>query len=175
MLVFGLTACAGDQAAEAASLYLCDVSPRGVCVVTFGSASPDRMLIHLRRPDPLSGLFAVRGIHRGVTFEYACAARDERSLDVYCEGPRTPLGEYLDLEVYSPVDDTLLAQGRLLVSAVMVWTPAPLPTTAASRDDRPVLPTSSFYETPTPLDTGLELPTPSLFETPTPLTGYPNP
>lgn len=63
MLVFSLTACAGDQAEEAASLYPCDVSPRGVCVVTFGSAAPDRMLIHLRRPDAQSELFALRGVN----------------------------------------------------------------------------------------------------------------
>lgn len=145
-----VSGCASQPANDAAALYLCDISPRGVCVVNFGSAAPDRMLIHLRRPDPMSGLFAVRGVHRGVTFEYACAVPDKKSFEVYCEGPRTPLGEYLDLEVYSPADGAVLAQGRLLVSAVMVWTPAPLPTTAASRDDRPVLPTSAFYETPTP-------------------------
>jgi hypothetical protein len=82
-----------------------------------------------------------------------------------CTGIRTPLGETIDLEIYTTDGDILTARGTFLVSAIARSTPISLPTDTPLEED---MPTSS----PAPEEFFL----PGQDEpTPTPDFGYPNP
>lgn len=167
-------------------ITLCDQDPRELCIVTFGANGPDRMVINFQSPAEDYPLFHVKGSNRGVIYEYPCTVAEEVPTSVYCAGPRTPLGEYIEIEVYSVAENSLLARGKIFVSAVMVWTPSGIMDTPSPDDSLTAtaatgttIPTETFtiptqvFVTPT-LETAY--PNPSLIiQTPLPGTAYPNP
>jgi hypothetical protein len=61
----------------------------------------------------------------------------------HCTGARTPLGETIDIEVYTTDKDKLIARGTFLVSAIALSTPISLPTIAPSGEETPT-PFSTF-------------------------------
>ena len=167
-------------------ISLCDQDPRGLCVITFGSTLPDLMVINFQLPEEDYPVFQVKGLNRGVIYEYPCTVAEEVPTSVYCTGPRTPLGEYIEIEVYSVEENSLLARGKIFISAIMVWTPSgilntpspdeSLTATAATGTTIPTetftIPTQIFV---TPI-LGTAYPNPSLIiQTPLPGTAYPNP
>ena len=165
---------------------LCDQDSRELCIVTFGANGPDRMVINFQSPAEDYPLFHVKGSNRGVIYEYPCTVAEEVPTSVYCTGPRTPLGEYIEIEVYSVAENSLLAHGKIFVSAVMVWTPSDIMDTpspdenlTATAATGTTIPTETFtiptqiFVTPI-LETAY--PNPSLIiQTPLPGTAYPNP
>jgi hypothetical protein len=48
---------------------------------------------------------------------------DEELLRADCTGVRTPLGETIEVQIYRTDDDTLMAQGTFMVSAIAIPTP----------------------------------------------------
>jgi hypothetical protein len=63
----------------------------------------------------------------------------------HCTGARTPLGETIDIEVYTTDEDKLIAHGTFLVSAIALSTPMISETTiTTSGEERP-----TFYPSPT--------------------------
>lgn len=159
-------------------IALCDQNPGELCIVTFGANDPDRMVINFQLPDEEYPVFYVKGLNRGITYDYSCYSGEDAPTSVYCTGPRTPLGEYIELEVYAVEDNLLLARGRIFVSAVIVWTPASI-TATPSINDTPAA-TSATEGTGT-VETGTVEPfqtnvtTPQAGVTPSPGTAYPNP
>jgi hypothetical protein len=159
-------------------LTLCDEDASGLCIVTFGANSLNRMVINFQLPDADYAAFYLKVTSRGTVNMYSCGVAKAVPTSAYCTGIRTPLGETIDIEVYNAADDTLIARGSFLVSAVALATPVILPSetppatadTATPMDDTPT-PTAFSGDTPTETPTGTE-------STPTPMptdTAYPNP
>ena len=175
-----------NPAPPVTDISLCDQDPRGLCVITFGSTLPDLMVINFQLPEEGYPVFQVKGMNRGMTYDYSCNVEEAVPTSVFCTGPRTPLGEYIEIEVYSVEENSLLARGKIFISAIMVWTPSGILNTpspdeslTATAATGTTIPTETFtiptqiFVTPT-LETAY--PNPSLIiQTPLPGTAYPNP
>lgn len=146
-----------------AEITLCDVDASELCVVTFGTDSPDSMIITFQLPDADYPLFYVKASNRGIANTYPCTVVTDMPTGVNCSGARTRLGEYIDIEVYTIEGDTLIAQGRFIITALMRATAVNSTQTTAI----PSQSTSTPAVVPSPL-------TP-VTSTPTPGTAYPNP
>jgi hypothetical protein len=154
---------------------LCDQDPRELCIVTFGSNSPDRMVINFQLPEEDYPVFQVKGLNRGMIYDYPCNVDEAVPTSVFCTGPRTPLGEYIELEVYSLAENFLLARGKIFISAVMVWTPSGMADTSPPNES-PIATAATGTTVPTQT---FVIPT-QIFVTaypnpPLPGTAYPNP
>jgi hypothetical protein len=156
-------------------LTLCDEDASNLCVVTFGADNQNQMVIHFQLPKEHYAAFYVKATNRGTTNKYPCEVSQAAPTTIYCTGVRTPLGETIDIEVYTIDNDTLIAHGTFLISAIAVVTPISQPTIATTEEETPtefpsvteeVTPTQS-ESTPTPTQSDLT-PTPSQTEsTPT--------
>ena len=180
----------------AIDLTLCDQDASDLCVVTFGADSQNLMVIHFQLPNEGYPKFYVKATNRGKTNMYSCEVDDVEAVDetrvdkaetdetkvietvpprVYCTGVRTPLGETIDIEVYTIDKDMLIARGTFLVSAIALATPISQPTSTANGEETPTFvpsPNPTYMEL-SPIPTQSES-TPTPTPTSTPDTGYPN-
>jgi hypothetical protein len=144
---------------------LCDEDASDLCIVTFGANNLNRMVINFQLPNADYAPFYVKADHRGTVSVYSCEVDESSPTSAYCTGVRTPLGETIDLEVYTTDEDKLIARGTFLVSAIALSTPISLPT------DTPI-----EEETPTSSPSPEEFFLPEQGEpTPTSVFAYPNP
>jgi hypothetical protein len=124
---------------------LCDQDASDLCIVTFGANSLNRMVIHFQLPNANYASFYVKATNRGTVSVYTCEVDKTIPTNAHCTGVRTPLGETIDMEVYTTDGDKLIARGTFLVSAIAINTPINLPS------DTPTLtPTGEATETLTP-------------------------
>lgn len=151
-----------------AEATLCDEDPSGLCVAYFGTNSLNRMVIHFRLPVEEYPLFYVKARNRDTVSVYTCEVDESDLTSVRCTGIRTPLGETVDLEIYTTDRDQLMARGTFLVSAISIPTPVSLPEETPIEEVSTEEPTAE--ETPTHEFITEETPTenPSMEETPTP-------
>ena len=156
----------------AVDLTLCDEDAIGLCVVTFGADNQNLMVIHFQLPDEDYAKFYVKATNRGTTNVYSCETAESTPTIVYCSGVRTPLGETIDIEVYTTYGDILIARGTFLVSAIALATPISLPTKEPIQE-APIA-TEAPTVVPTPVPTLVEVPIPLPDVESTPDTGYPN-
>lgn len=142
-------------------LTLCDENASELCIVTFGADNQNQMVIHFQLPDEDYAAFYVKATNRGTTNMYPCEVSEAAPTTEYCTGMRTPLGETVDIEVYTIDNDTLIARGTFLVSAIALATPISMPTISFSEEETPtafpfltedVTPTQDG-STPTPTST----------------------
>lgn len=136
----------------------CNENASELCVVTFGLDDQDNMVINFQLSKADYPLFYVKISNRESVNTYSCEVVTAEPTSVFCRGMRTPLGEYIDMEVYAVNGDTLIAQGRFLISSLMRIQP---------------IGTTGTLVVPTGIVTGTASPTPS--STPLPGTAYPNP
>lgn len=135
------------------NINMCDVNAGELCVVTLGVDDQDNLIVSFQLPSADYPLFYLKASNKGNVNTYPCEVITDTPTSVFCSGIRTPLGEYIDMEVYTSEGDALLARGKLLVTALMRVTPV----------------TSFGTPTSTPA------PTPTATSTPLPATAYPNP
>jgi hypothetical protein len=158
----------------ATEINLCDMDTNELCIVTFGANSLNRMVINFKLPEADYPGFYVKAKSRGTINVYSCETADEFPTSTYCTGIRTPLGEAIDIEVYSTDGDTLMAYGTFMVSAILLSTPEGFLLTEESRTAQP-----TFTDTVTPNPTEEETtPTPTTdaaYPNLTSETAYPNP
>jgi hypothetical protein len=110
----------------------CDVDPSGVCVVSFAADAMDQMVINLHLPaESYPSLYAMV-TSRGTSTQYPCQAVEDEPASVYCSGPRTPLGEAIDLRIVSADSDQTISQGTFIVSAIAL--PSPVNYTVVPED-----------------------------------------
>lgn len=133
----------------------CDVDDSVLCVVSFGADSVNRMVINFQVPSEDYGDFYVKVRYEETVSVYPCQAVEDIPTSVFCTGERVPLGETIDMQVYSTEGDMLLAQGKLIVAAIA------LPTAAQMT----ITPTETITSTPGPETPTLES-TPTLEVTP---------
>lgn len=145
----------GSSDPSVVQITWCNENASGLCVVSFSTDSTDRMIINFQWPETDYPQFYVKGINRDIANIYSCEADLVNQTSTHCIGVRTPLGETIDVEVYSTDGDIIIARGRFVVSALLVSTPIIAP---------PSL-------TPMPTQTSPALPV----VTPNPGTAYPNP
>jgi len=146
----------------------CNEAASDLCVVTFGLDDQDNMVIHFQLPKADYPLFYINASNRGNVNTYSCEVVTAEPTNVFCRGIRTPLGEYIDMEIYTVDGDTLIAQGKFLISSLMRIQPIGTTGTLAASTGI-VTGTATPSSTPLP---GTAYPNPS---TPIPGTAYPNP
>jgi hypothetical protein len=118
-------------------ITLCDVDSSRLCIVAFGADNIDNMVINFQVPEENYPLFYAKVSNKGVTNTYPCDVVTAVPTSVVCSGTRTPLGESVDVEVYTSEEDALIARGSFLVSAFMRVTPVievgtPVPTNVST-------------------------------------------
>jgi hypothetical protein len=106
---------------------LCDANAGNLCIVTFGANKQNRMVIDFQLPNVGYAPFYVKAINRGTVSVYSCQVEETTPTRAYCTGVRTPLGETIDIEVYTTDEDKLIGRGTFLVSAIALSTPIVLP------------------------------------------------
>ena len=146
-----------DVEMPVAEVTLCDEDASGLCIVTFGANSRNNMVINFQLPNAGYVPFYVKAGTRGMVSVYSCVVTESAPTSAYCTGVRTPLGETIEIEVYTIDEDKFVARGTFLVSAVALWTPISLPSE-----------TPTQVEVPTPIE-AVHTPTA------TPDVSYPNP
>jgi hypothetical protein len=104
-------------ATQLPGLPYCDVDHAGLCVVSFGTDINDRMLVNLVKPDSSYPDFYLKISHIDATSVYECQSIVNTPTSVYCTGDLTPLGDPVDIEVYSTDKNRLIASGTLLIAA----------------------------------------------------------
>ena len=165
-LIKNLTS-ANNRDQNAAKITLCDKDASDLCVITFGAGVANDMMIIFQLPKENYPAFYVKASNKGVENTYTCEA-DSSSNIIFCTGVRTPLGELIDVQVYSSDGDLLIANGTFMVSSIAM--------TFSNGAGGPL----SKIVTPTPTTNGAVLSTSSTPEatptiTATPDAAYPNP
>lgn len=140
----------------------CDVDASDLCVASFGVDKVNRMVINFHLPKASFAEFYVK-VHRGEEVSvYPCEVVAEAPTSVFCTGARTPLGEAIDLEVYTTDGGVLIGRGTLVVAAVALPTTVNVTATPTGGTETP----TETLSTPT-LATPFGTITPSIFSTPT--------
>ena len=159
----------GSNSPIVVDLTLCDEDASDLCIVTFGANNLNLMVINFQLPDADYAAFYIKAANRGTVNLYSCEVSEAVPTSAYCTGVRTPLGETIDIEVYTTAEDALIARGMFLISAIALATPVSLPTITPNGEETPTAFSTPVEDvTPTQNDS---TPTP----TSTPDTGYPNP
>ena len=163
-----------------AKITLCDLEAGELCIVTFGTDILGNMIINFQLPDTDYPMFYVKASNKGNVNTYPCEVVAAISTSVYCSGVRTPLGEYIDIEVYATKGDVLIARGKFIVSALvrgisrsLIGTPIPTAASTSTPIGLNGVPTAPDTSTPI-LDIAYPNPT-QTDVTPIPGTAYPNP
>lgn len=118
---------------------MCDADDSGLCIVTFGANDLDRMVINFQLPDEDYPVFYIKASNRGIVNVYSCEFVGDVLISVNCTGSRTPLGEAIDIEVYTTDGDVLIARGEFIVSAILLSTSESVTESFESETDTPTL------------------------------------
>lgn len=147
VLVIRQRAAARRQERSVAALTSCEVNREPLCIVSFGADLNDRMLINFLVPERAFPLFYVTVLHGQAAARFDCRVVENFPESVYCSGPRTPLGEAIVIEVYSVDEQSLLARGTFILSAIALPTPVSVSVTPGS----PTITPDGPADTPSPL------------------------
>jgi hypothetical protein len=149
----------------------CDVNASGLCVVSFGTNMNNELVINMVAAKDLPEFYA-QVTNRGATQRFRCERVEAVPTSAYCIGPRTPLGEPIELALYASEDDRLLAVGSFVVEAVALPTFSDATGTPTLEGGTPVLETPTAGEG-SPVGTATRSPILTPTRTPTPPVGYP--
>ena len=146
------------------NVTLCDEDASNLCIITFGANNLNRMVIHFQLPDADYAPFYVKATNRGTVSVYSCEVDKVEVVETevaetevvgtevvgtvaietevvkaaptsaHCTGIRTPLGETIDIEVYTTDGDKLIGRGTFLVSAIALSTPISLPSETSTEE-----------------------------------------
>ena len=124
----------------------CGANPSGLCVVSFGVETENRMLVNFISPDLSFPDFYLKiRWHRGESI-YECQRVKGFPTSIYCVGAQIPLGEKIELEVFSKTEGYLIAKENLVISSLAFPTPLSVLTPKISETTTQ---TPSFRITPT--------------------------
>lgn len=139
----------------------CDEGTGGLCVVSFSADIYNNMVINFRLPQEDYPPFYVTVTDIQGSSQFTCQ-RERGDSYAACTGPRSPLGQTIELRAYDLRGDALLAGGSMLVYAIAL--PTTLNLTIAPEQLTPqALATATLFAPPKPADTL----TPSATLTPT--------
>lgn len=100
----------------------CDLDASGLCLVSFGANANNELVINLKLADEDFPAFYAQVSNRAAESRFRCEVPKAAPTDAYCVGPRTPLGEPLELRLFASEDDRLLAEGTFVLEAVALPT-----------------------------------------------------
>jgi hypothetical protein len=136
--------------AQVAEVTLCDENASNLCIVTFGANSLNRMVIYFQLPSADYVPFYVKANNRGTVNVYSCELVESVPTSAYCTGVRTPLGETINVEVYTIAENKLIGRGTFLILAIALSTPISLPSeTPTQAEVPPSVPAPGEYLSPT--------------------------
>lgn len=101
----------------------CGANPSGLCVVSFGVETENRMLFNFISPDLSFPDFYLKIRWHGGESIYECQRVKGFPTSIYCVGAQIPLGEKIELEVFSKTEGYLIAKGNLVISSLALPTP----------------------------------------------------
>ncbi len=152
-LIFIMGACSGLQFWKSSSsdqtvpeLSTCDSEPSALCIVSFGIDRGNRMLVNMLSPDPSLPSFYLKVQHGETSSRYECRASKNVPTGNYCTGEGVPLGNTVNIEVYSSDKDILLARGTFVIAALALPTLMVVAATPTSGTQTPI----SDLPSPTP-------------------------
>jgi hypothetical protein len=174
-----------SQREPVTALGYCNAGNVTPCIVSFGSASDNSMLVNLLLPEadfPAVYLTIARGSD---SFYFACESLEAVTAGALCTGWPMPPGETLQFKLFVLADDTLLAEGQFAIIGLLLPSPVAEATSTLITETPMAAPTEIVFETATPgvIDLPGLFPTatpgvidlPGLFPTATPTGSYPNP
>ncbi len=162
------------------AITLCDLDASGLCLLSFGTNINNELVINLQLSSEDFPPFYAQVSNRGTERRFRCEILEAAPSSAYCVGPRTPLGEPLDLSLRASKDDRLLAQGSFVLQAVALptfsdATATETPEGTLSVEEPTGTPTFTGEGGPPPTQGTRGTPTPSRTPTRTPTlpVGYP--
>lgn len=108
--------------AEVTDLTSCDTDPSGLCVVSFSSDNLNHLVFNFQVPYEGYPMFYLKVRYDDTVNVYSCQGLEDVPTSAFCTGNRTPLGQPIEVEVYSTENDMLISKGALIVSAVALPT-----------------------------------------------------
>ncbi len=131
--------------AEVTDLTSCDADPSMLCVVSFSTDNLNHLVFNFQVPYEGYPTFYVKARYDDTVNVYSCQGAENAPTSAFCTGNRTPLGQPIEVEVYSTENDVLISKGTLIVSAIA------LPTTVQQTvTSTPGTPSPPPEVTPTP-------------------------
>ena len=120
----------------------CGADPSGLCVVSCGVETEGGMLVNFITPGLSFPDFYLKIRWHGNEIVYECQRVEGFPTSISCVGEQIPLGETIELEIFSKTEDHLIAKGSLVISSLALPTPITVSTTKIS-------PTPPSQATPT--------------------------
>ena len=153
------------------ALAYCAPQDDQLCIVSFSQLEDGAMQVNLQLPESAYPQFTLVINRFGEDSIYECKKASALSRSVVCIGTSQVPGEVLQFKIFSKNQGTLLAEGKISIIGIAIFTPEGLSTGTLEGTI-----TATPSETPTiPLTPGLPTPT-GITSTPTPPTpSYPNP
>jgi len=166
----------------------CDADSSVLCLISFGVDNKGQMFINLYKPDLSIKNFYLKVQYDQTENVYECEVVKDFKKYISCTGEQIPLEEQIDIKVYLSEDDTLIASGTFVISALAIATPVlvivtegtatPLSSPGTRTRTPQVTPTRTLGTasvTPTPSTGTPAITTPTATRTPAPTVSYPNP
>jgi hypothetical protein len=158
-----------DVEVQVTEVTLCDENASDLCVITFGANSLNRMVIYFQLPDAEYAPFYIKADNREKVSVYSCEVDEAMPTSAYCTGIRTPLGETIDVEVYTVAENKLIGRGTFLILAIALSTPVSAPVESLMLTEEPTaIPIPDDYILPPQTEE------PYIPPIPTPDYSYPN-
>lgn len=107
---------------EPASFGYCGAELTELCVVSFGRDAFGNTIINLYVPLRKYPTFYLNIIRRSGESRYECEWNKNIRTSVYCVGDAIILGEGFEIQMFSNMDDRLLAQGTFTLTAFLITT-----------------------------------------------------
>ena len=145
-----------------AELTYCNSNNIKPCIVSFGLYVDGRMRIDITTPAISYPNFYLTISGANETNTYECQKMKDLPTQVACTGPQMYPGETLQFTIIAREDERVLAEGKVVIIGLLMFTPGPEATE-----------TSEPTETPTP--SPLEIPTATRRTPATVTPSYPNP
>jgi hypothetical protein len=107
---------------EVTDLASCDAAPSDLCVVSFSSDNLNHLVFNFQLPYEGYPMFYLKARYDDMVNVYSCQGVEGVPTSAFCTGNRTPLGQPIEVEVYSTENDMLISKGTLIVSAIALPT-----------------------------------------------------
>lgn len=125
----------------------CGAQLTDLCVVSFGHDADGKTIINLYVPEKQFPTFYLKLQRTEGESIYTCEENKDVETSVYCAGDALNLGERFTIQILSKDSDTLLAEGKFVLTAILIAAPTLQEVTPQSGTPKPATPTK---KSPTP-------------------------
>ncbi|GAB4424569.1 MAG: hypothetical protein Kow002_14100 [Anaerolineales bacterium] len=114
----------------------CDIATSEICLISFGYADTDEMLITFAIRKPVYQKTTLMVMHNNKSYEYPCEPLEAATDRIFCSGKSIPLNELIDITVFSK-NGMALARGAF-VTDLDISQPITSPTPTQSKAATPI-------------------------------------